>query len=97
VDPEPKSFDPGCLLPPRNEPDAGVEAFGYGRRRRPGRSFADSSLYMNIAQLLAVFNISKTVDEKGREIEVDVRPKPGILTYPNEFKCRVKRKADPPE
>jgi len=89
VYPEPESFDPERFLPPRNEPDPGVEAFGYGRRICQGRFFADSGLYLNIVQSLAVFNIGRAVDEKGREMEVDVRPKPGILTYPSEFKSRV--------
>jgi hypothetical protein len=34
---------------------------------------ADSGLYMNIVQLLAVLNVSKAVDEREREIEVNVR------------------------
>lgn len=34
---------------------------------------ADSGLYMNIVQLLAVLNVSKAVDEKEKEIEVNVR------------------------
>jgi hypothetical protein len=90
VYPEPESFDPGRFPPPRNEPDPGVEAFGNGRRRFLGRSFADSGSYLNIMQLLTVFNISKAVDEKGRKWKSTLdRPKPGILTYLNELKCRV--------
>ena len=73
VYPEPESFDPGRFLSLRKEPDLGVEAFEYDRRICPGRFLADSGLYMNIVQLLAVLNVSKAVDEREREIEVNVR------------------------
>ena len=86
---EPELFEPERFLSPRNEPDPATEAFGYGRRICPGRFFADSSLYLNIVQSLAVFKIHKAVDENGRQISVDVRPKPGILSYPTEFKVHV--------
>ncbi|KAK1770166.1 cytochrome P450 [Phialemonium atrogriseum] len=86
----PESFDPDRFLPPRNEPDPTTEAFGYGRRKCPGRFFADSSLYLNIVQSLAAFDISKAVGKDGKEIEVDVKPKPGLLTYPTEFEFQIK-------
>lgn len=79
------SFDPERFLSPRNEPDPDTEGFGYGRRICPGRFFADSSLYINIVQTLATFNIAKSVGKDGKEIAVDVKPKPGILSYPTEF------------
>ncbi|KAI3549231.1 O-methylsterigmatocystin oxidoreductase [Colletotrichum abscissum] len=85
----PESFDPDRFLPPRNEADPTTEVFGYGRRICPGRFFADSSLFINMAQTLAAFTIAKALDKNGEEIEVDVRPKPGILTYPTAFKVRV--------
>jgi len=87
---DPESFEPERFLPPRNEPDPGSEAFGYGRRRCPGRFFADAGLYLNIAQTLAAFSIGKAVDGAGKEIEVDVKPGPGVLTYPGKFPLQVK-------
>jgi len=85
----PETFDPDRFLPPRNEPDPAAEAFGYGRRRCPGRFFADSSLYINKVQSLAAFDFTKAKGKNGEEIDVDVKTKPGILAYPTEFEFQV--------
>jgi len=85
----PEQFNPDRFLPPRNEPDPNTEAFGYGRRICPGRFFADSSLFLNMARTLAAFTLSKAVDEDGKEIEPDVKGKPGILTYPTDFEFKA--------
>ena len=93
----PDLFDPERYLS-RNEPDPKLHAFGYGRRICPGRFFADSSLFLNIAQTLATFNIRKAVGKDGKEIDVDIKPKPGVLSYPTEFQfdiaSRGKKHAD---
>jgi hypothetical protein len=86
---EPERFDPDRFLAPRNEPDPRTEAFGYGRRICPGRFFADSSLFLNMVQTLAVFNFSKKVGKDGNEIDVNIKPKPGVLTYPTEFEFQI--------
>ena len=85
----PDSFDPDRYLAPRGEPDP-TEAFGYGRRMCPGRFFADSSLYINMAQSLAAFTITNAVDEAGKPIEVDIKAKPGVLNYFTEFQFQIK-------
>jgi cytochrome P450 len=87
---DPERFDPERFLPPRSEPDPESEAFGYGRRKCPGRFFADAGIYLNIAQTLAAFHIGKAVDKHGKEIEVNVKPGPGILTHLATFDIRVK-------
>ena len=86
----PKVFDPERFLSPRNEPDPNVEGFfGYGRRICPGRFFADSSLFLNIAQSLATLKFEKAIDPDGRDIEIDITPKAGILSYPKDFQFSV--------
>lgn len=85
----PELFDPERFLSPRNELDPALETFGYGRRICPGRFFADSSLFLNIAQSLACFNMNKAVDKDGKEISVEVAAKPGVLSYPTDFAYKV--------
>lgn len=85
----PESFIPYRFLPPRSEPDPATEAFGYGRRSCPGRSLAESSLYLNIVQSLAAFNIRKVVGKDGKIIEIDVKPRAGIPAYPTKFGLQV--------
>ncbi|KAF3906918.1 hypothetical protein AA313_de0203533 [Arthrobotrys entomopaga] len=85
----PDSFDPERFLAPRNEPDPISDAFGYGRRICPGRFFANTGLYLSIANSLAAFNIGRSLDENGKEMEVEAKPKPGILSYVDKFQFRV--------
>lgn len=86
---DPEQFDPARFLSPRDEPDPTIEAFGYGRRICPGRFFADQSLFLNIVHSLACFNIRPSLDSSGRPIPVDVKPKPGILSYPTAFDFKI--------
>lgn len=48
-------------------------AYGFGRRMCVGRHFADTSVWSTIAKVLAVFQISKPLDENG--VEITVEPK----------------------
>ncbi|KAI1775377.1 putative cytochrome P450 oxidoreductase OrdA-like protein [Hypoxylon cercidicola] len=71
------------------EPDPHGLVFGFGRRICPGQVLADKTLYLNIAQVLAVFNISKHV-ENGREIEPSLHLEPGVISQPMPYKCLIK-------
>lgn len=91
---EPEKFDPSRYLAPRHEPDPDSEAFGYGRRKCPGRFFADDGIYLNLAMTLATMNIRKAIGADGREIDLEVRPKPGVLTHPTDFGFSIKPRSD---
>ncbi|KAI1209572.1 putative cytochrome P450 oxidoreductase OrdA-like protein [Annulohypoxylon truncatum] len=71
------------------EPDPRMFAFGFGRRICPGRYLADNALYLNIAQSLAMFKISKYL-ENGREISPTIKFEPGVISHPAPFKNVIK-------
>jgi Cytochrome P450. len=75
-------------------PDPHTLAFGFGRRICPGRILADNSLYLSIAQSLAVFSISKAVDQTGKEIDPVVSPQPGIVCHPGPFRTTIKPRSE---
>ncbi|GJE97912.1 cytochrome P450 [Phanerochaete sordida] len=92
--PDPDTFDPTRWLTPDgklsdNWQDA-MTAFGYGRRMCPGRNFAMESMWINMAHILAVYDIEKPVDEYGRPIEPSGEYTSGLLTYPVPFKVVFK-------
>lgn len=75
---------------PIPEPDPHTLSFGFGRRICPGRLLADTSLYINAAQSLAVFNFGKGIDEIGREVDPVVNFLPGVVSHPAAFKATIK-------
>ena len=76
-------------MEPLNEPDPSEVAFGYGRRSCSGRYFADSSVFITIAQTLATFQIGKARDAQGNEIEARLEAVPGMVNRPKEFSFKV--------
>ncbi|KAI0471433.1 cytochrome protein [Xylaria cf. heliscus] len=90
VYPNPSDFNPSRYLGPEPAPDPTKYIFGYGRRICPGRYLANTSVWLTIAQSLAVLNISKGLDESGREIEPTVQFTPGIISRVEPFKATVK-------
>ncbi|KAI1186117.1 cytochrome protein [Nemania serpens] len=90
VYPNPFVFDPSRFLGPNPAPDPADHVFGYGRRICPGQYLADVSLWLTVAYSLAVFDITKGLDENGREIEPTIQFSPGIISHLSPFKATVK-------
>ncbi|KAI3326720.1 cytochrome P450 oxidoreductase OrdA-like protein [Xylariaceae sp. AK1471] len=90
VYPNPSTFDPSRFLGASPCPNPRDHIFGYGRRICVGRFFANASVWLTIAQSLAVFNISKGLDENGVEIEPTVHFTPGLISRPEPFKATIK-------
>lgn len=49
-------------------PDPIDVAFGFGRRRCPGRYMAYESIWLIVASILATFDIEKSVDKEGNTV-----------------------------
>ncbi|KAF8879263.1 cytochrome P450 [Infundibulicybe gibba] len=92
--PEPEEFRPdrfmkdGQLDPARLDPHAA--AFGFGCRICPGRFLNNSSLYIYISSILAVFNITAPLDENGQRVQLKWEMTSGLLSYPVPFDCDIK-------
>ncbi|KAF5382615.1 hypothetical protein D9615_002768 [Tricholomella constricta] len=77
---EPSKFIPERFLPkPAGDGEPLPPVFGFGRRICPGRHFADGTLWMAIATILATLTISKAFDKDGKEITAEVKFKSALL------------------
>ncbi len=47
----------------------------------PGRHFAENGLFISVASVLHVFDITPPVDEKGRAIKIEPRVTNGLVWY----------------
>ncbi|KAF9697158.1 hypothetical protein EKO04_005122 [Ascochyta lentis] len=91
---DPDIFKPERYMEPLNEPDPSDLAFGYGRRSCAGRFFADASVYITIAQMLAVFNIRKDKDVHGNEIPVKLECVAGMVNRPKPFAWKTEVRSE---
>ncbi|KAJ7251241.1 cytochrome P450 [Mycena rebaudengoi] len=91
--PDPYKFNPdrfllnGRLNPAVRDPNL---VFGFGRRVCPGQHMAQSSLWITVASLLAVFDITKTIGEDGKILEPSYEYHSSIVLMPLPFKCSIK-------
>ncbi|EPS36614.1 hypothetical protein H072_9877 [Dactylellina haptotyla CBS 200.50] len=83
---DPDVFKPERFLKPALNIKRWV--FGFGRRICPGKELADASVWLIIAQTMAVYNIQKPIDpETGLEIEPEMGSTSGTVSHPRPFKC----------
>ncbi|KAJ7491568.1 cytochrome P450 [Mycena galericulata] len=64
-------------------------AFGFGRRRCPGRHMAMSSFWITINSVLATFNIQKAVDEEGNTVNPRHEYVDGLVSMPLSLACSI--------
>ncbi|GKT97060.1 cytochrome P450 oxidoreductase [Colletotrichum tofieldiae] len=74
-----------------HEPEANPHkfVFGFGRRICPGRNLAENSIFLTVAQTLAVYSLSKPVRD-GRVIEPNIKFTPGVISHPEPFDISIK-------
>ncbi|KZW01599.1 cytochrome P450 [Exidia glandulosa HHB12029] len=63
--------------------------FGFGKRICAGRHFADSSVWLVVATVLACFNIRPAKDEHGNDIIPSTEMRSGLLSCPLQFECEI--------
>ncbi|KAF5360049.1 hypothetical protein D9758_007624 [Tetrapyrgos nigripes] len=97
---------PEEFIPERHiKPDGGFEginsilAYGFGRRVCVGRHVADAQVWLTIACLLSVFNITKAKGPDGKEIEINVDDSYhfGGFVFPKSFPCAISPRSDAAE
>ncbi|KAJ5387082.1 hypothetical protein N7509_009623 [Penicillium cosmopolitanum] len=96
VYPDPMNLKPERFLETDShvpERDPRFIVFGFGRRVCPGRNIADANVFLIIAQVLSVFNISKPmVDGKEQDISPDFMP--GVLSHPAPYDVAIKPRSE---
>jgi hypothetical protein len=87
VYPNPMEIQPERFLGETPTPDPHTLAFGFGRRACPGRFLADNTVFLSVAQSLAVFNISKATQG---DVEITTPHfEPGVISHPSPFQCEI--------
>ncbi|CAE6535711.1 unnamed protein product [Rhizoctonia solani] len=83
---KPEEFNPDRFLDPSVPP---CPVFGFGRRECPGNHFAESSIFIIIASLLAVFNVRIPKNARGEDIVPELTSKNTMIYHPDEFELRL--------
>ncbi|KAJ7649568.1 cytochrome P450 [Mycena polygramma] len=89
VFPNPEEFQPTRFLKDDKAVEVASSIFGFGRRACPGVYFAEATMFIAIAMTLYHCNISDPVDIQGNKISRDVDLRPGTISHPEKFRCRI--------
>nr|VWP02389.1 N/A [Ganoderma boninense] len=73
--------------------DPSAFVFGYGRRICPGRYFAEDTVFISVARILHVFDITPPVGEDGRPIKIEHVCSDTFVSYPEDFRCTIKARS----
>ncbi|CAE6394224.1 unnamed protein product [Rhizoctonia solani] len=88
----PESFNPDRFIDSA-APDP--PAFGFGRRICPGQHFAEASLFLAIATILAIFDIQPAKDKQGNRIIPDSKlTGKSLIRLPPPFQCSIKPRSE---
>ncbi|KAI0655715.1 cytochrome P450 [Cubamyces menziesii] len=68
--------------------------FGFGRRVCPGRDFADNSIWLVIANVISLFDISKSIDCYGHEVTPAPEFHSGFVSHPKPFACSIRPRSE---
>ncbi|RAL15237.1 cytochrome P450 [Aspergillus homomorphus CBS 101889] len=95
--PDPIAFKPERFLSLEGqipELDPRRMAFGFGRRICPGRVLAESSIFIIIAQFLAVFRLEESQERTNERLEKSGPSfQPGVISHPVPFDFRVRARS----
>ncbi|KDR82184.1 hypothetical protein GALMADRAFT_135544 [Galerina marginata CBS 339.88] len=70
--------------------DDRILAYGFGRRLCVGKHIASSTMWLVIASVLASFDISKSKDDFGNDIEIDDDyNEVGLINHKKKFQCSI--------
>ncbi|KAF8527567.1 cytochrome P450 [Hysterangium stoloniferum] len=96
VYPDPFSFRPERFLGSHEKSRSGFPyfpsayVFGFGRRSCPGMHFAEASLLIIMATVLATCEITPCRSEDGIEIPIENKFTPTLVLHPVPFQCAIK-------
>ncbi|KAF5594147.1 oxidoreductase [Fusarium subglutinans] len=82
---DPMAFKPERFLGPEAETDPGRFVFGFGRRICPAQAMSDKTLFLNMAQTLAVFDVR--VKEGGEMPKAEFTS--GVVSHPEAFEAVI--------
>ncbi|KAJ6510178.1 cytochrome P450 [Mycena vitilis] len=93
---DPMAFNPDRFIASKDkvaETDPRNFCWGFGRRICPGMHLADASLFLSCVMSLAVFDISKCIDN-GQPIVPVHDSTTGTISHPVPFRCAIRPRSE---